>query len=208
MHAGDTIMAIAKELGGSVADAFPWEDYETLLQETMGDHWDALTEEGFIAPSAGGGAGSFAFYGEAQEPVEAEGDGATYPLTLIPVELMRLPNADVGSPPFCTKTLEIIELKGNDVFVEVNPKTAGDYGLAEGRLARLETPKGEANVLVHLSEGMMPGLVGLPKGLGHAGYDEYLAGKGVSANSLLGVVEDSISGLCATWGIRAKLTSV
>jgi hypothetical protein len=54
----------------------------------------------------------------------------------------------------------------------------------------------------------MPGLVGLPKGLGHAGYDEYLAGKGVNANSLLGIVEDPISGLCATWGVRAKLTSV
>jgi anaerobic selenocysteine-containing dehydrogenase len=130
-------------------------------------------------------------------------------LTLIPVELIRLPNADVGSPPFCIKTLEVIELKGNDVFVEVNPKTAVDYGLAEGRFARLETPKGEAKVLVHLTEGIMPGLVGLPKGLGHdVGYDEYLAGKGISANSLLGVVEDPISGLCATWGIRAKLTSV
>jgi anaerobic selenocysteine-containing dehydrogenase len=208
MHAGDTIMTIAKELGGSVAGAFPWEDYETLLKETTGGHWDTLEAKGFVAPSAGSAAGSFAFYGKEHEPVEAEGDGATYPLMLIPVELMRLPNAAVGSPPFCTKTLEVFELKGNDVFVEVNPKTAGDYGLAEGRFARLETPKGEAKVLVHLSEGIMPGLVGLPKGLGHAGYDEYLAGKGVSANSLLGIVEDSISGLCATWGIRAKLTSV
>jgi anaerobic selenocysteine-containing dehydrogenase len=208
MHAGDTIMTIAKELGGTVADAFPWEDYETMLQETMEDYWDALQEDGYVAQAASSGAGSFTFYAEDHEPVEAQGDAASYPLTLIPVELMRLPNAHVGSPPFCTKTLEVIELKGNDVFVEVNPKTAIDFGLAEGRLARLQTPEGEATVLVHLSEGIMPGLVGLPKGLGHAGYDEYLAGKGASANGLLGVSQDSISGLCATWGIRAKLTSV
>jgi hypothetical protein len=39
-------MAIAKALGGSVTDAFPWEDYETLLQETLADHWDALEEKG------------------------------------------------------------------------------------------------------------------------------------------------------------------
>jgi outer membrane protein OmpA-like peptidoglycan-associated protein len=37
---------------------------------------------------------------------------------------------------------------------------------------------------------------------------DYLAGKGVSANGLMGVVEDPVSGLCATWGIRAKLTRV
>ena len=63
-------------------------------------------------------------------------------------------------------------------------------------------------MLVHLFEGIMPGVIGIPKGLGHTGYDDYLAGKGVNANSLLGVVEDPISGLCATWGIRAKLTRV
>ena len=79
--------------------------------------------------------------------------------------------------------------------------------------------------MVHLSHGIMPGVVAIPKGLGHEGYDEpseskkheylglgakgkFLAGKGVNANSLMGVVEDPVSGLCATWGIRAKLTRV
>jgi anaerobic selenocysteine-containing dehydrogenase len=104
--------------------------------------------------------------------------------------------------------LEETELKGNDLFVEVNPQTAADHGLSEGQYATLETPKDTAKVLVHLFEGIMPGVIGIPKGLGHTGYDDYLAGKGVNANSLLGVVEDPISGLCATWGIRAKLTRV
>ncbi len=208
-YAGDALMAIANGLGGTVADSFPWEDYETLLKETMGDKWDTLEETGFVEndhfkPSTS----IFEFYTKKSEPIEAEGDSASYPLTLIPLELARLAGGAVGNPPFCTKTLEVMELKGNDVFVEVNPKTAGDLGIGEGRPAKLETPKGEAKVLVHLTEGIMPGLVGLPKGLGHNGYDDYLAGKGVSANSLMGVVEDPISGLCATWGIRAKLTSV
>lgn len=208
MHTGDAIMTIAKKLGGSVADAFPWENYEALLQETMEDHWRALKNNGYVASAESSEISGFAFYTEEYKPIKAQGSAAAYPLTLIPVELIRLPNTHVGSPPFCTKTLEIIELKGNDVFVEINPKTAADYGLAQGRFARLQTPKGEAKVLVHLSEGIMPGLVGIPKGLGHNGYDHYLAGKGVNANNLLGVVEDPISGLCATWGIRAKLTSV
>ena len=208
-YAGDTVMAIAKGIGGSVAGAFPWDDYESLLQETLGDYWDTLEEQGYVEdPNYRPAASPFRFYAKASDPIEAEGDAIDYPLTLIPVDLIRLPSDTVGSPPFCTKTVEESELKGNYLVVQVNPKTAFDYGLAEDRQALLETPKGEATVLVDLSEGIMPGVVGLPKGLGHAGDDAYLAEKGISANSLMGVVEDPISGLCATWGIRAKLTSV
>jgi anaerobic selenocysteine-containing dehydrogenase len=234
-HAGDAIMTIAKALGGTVGDAFPWEDYETLLKETLADQWDTLEETGYMeqagyAPPGWGQAfgtpsGKFEFHVSAfdqvgmkirrdvgylphYEPVRPEGDAASYPLVLIPTELMRLAGGHVGNPPFCTKTLEETELKGNDLFVEVNPETAADQGLSEGQYATLETSKGAAKVRVHLFEGIMPGVIGVPRGLGHKGYDDYLAGKGVNANSLLGVVEDPISGLCATWGIRAKLTRV
>ncbi len=234
-HVGDVLMTIAKELGGTVADAFPWEDYETVLKETMGDKWGTLEEEGYVEDAGykppawrkafGTPSGKFEFYITAfdqagmkvdkdvgylphYEPVEAEGDSSTYPLTLIPAELIRLADGAIGNPPFCTKALEETELKGNDLFVEVNPKTAANYGLSEGRCAMLETPRGKAKVLVHLFEGIMPGVIAIPKGLGHAAYDDYLAGKGVNANSLMGVVEDPISGLSATWGIRAKLTRV
>jgi hypothetical protein len=72
----------------------------------------------------------------------------------------------------------------------------------------LSTPKGSANVRVFLFEGIMPGLVGLVRGLGHTGYDKFLAGKGVNTNDLMGSVEDPGSGLEAAWGIRARLTKV
>jgi anaerobic selenocysteine-containing dehydrogenase len=232
-HVGDVLMTIAKSLGGTVADAFPWKDYETVLKETVGDKWDSLKKTGYVeaadyTPPAwdsafGTPSGKFEFYVTTfdqaglkvgsdvgylphYKPVEIEGNAVRFPLILIPTELMRLADGAVGNPPFCTKTLEENELKGKDLFVEINPKTAAEYGLSEGRHAVLATPKGEAKVLVNLSEGIMPGVIGIPKGLGHSAYDDYLAGKGANANSLMGVVEDPISGLCATWGIRAKLT--
>jgi len=45
----------------------------------------------------------------------------------------------------------------------------------------------------------------MPRGLGHTAYDDYLAGKGVNVNTLIGPVEDPASGLDAAWGIQAKL---
>jgi anaerobic selenocysteine-containing dehydrogenase len=232
-HVGDVVLSMAKSLGGSVADAFPWESYEEVLKETVGDKWDALQAEGYVEeegdePSANvfpTPSGKFEFAATALDgagvkigndkdylphyrPVEPEGDAASYPLILVPTELMRLAEGRIGNPPFCTKALEESELKKNNLLVEVNPRTAGDLGLCEGACAELTTPKGKGRVLVHLSEGIMPGLIGIPKGLGHKAYDDYLAGKGVDVNSLMGVSEDPVSGLCATWGVRAKLTRV
>jgi anaerobic selenocysteine-containing dehydrogenase len=98
-------------------------------------------------------------------------------------------------------------LKGNDLLVEVNPQTATSYGLKEGQHAKLSTPRGEVRVRVHLYEGVRPGVVAMPQGLGHTAYDRFLAGKGVNFNELIGPVADPASGLDAAWGIRAQLKS-
>jgi anaerobic selenocysteine-containing dehydrogenase len=116
-----------------------------------------------------------------------------------------LANGVVGDPPFVMKTVDDTVLKGTDVFIELNPKTAGEHGLREGQLAMLNTPVGKARVRVHLFDGIMPGIVALPRGLGHTAFDDYLAGKGINFNELIGPVEDSVSGLDTAWGIRAKL---
>ena len=139
------------------------------------------------------------------EAVAIEGDESAYPLTLVPFDSMRLASGYIGDPPFLMKSVEDTVLKGNDVLVEINPQTAQSLGLREGMFARLTTPRGDAKVRVHLSEGLMPGLVAMPRGLGHTAYDEYLAGKGVNVNALIGSVEDPASGLDVAWGIRAKL---
>jgi len=173
----------------------------------MGEDWNALAKNGYVEKRAGT-VGTFAFHSKFQESIELQGSSYVYPLTLIPVELIRLADRKIGNPPFCTKSLEETELKGENLFVEVNPKTCFDYGLADGKYALLETPRGKAQVLIHASEGIMPGVVGIPKGLGHTGYDDYLAGKGLNANMFFGVDDDPISGLAATWGIRARLVSV
>jgi anaerobic selenocysteine-containing dehydrogenase len=141
-------------------------------------------------------------------PVKIEGDSAAFPLLLIPYETLRLSSGYIASPPFLTKTVEDTILKRNDAFIEINPKTAQSNQMSEGDVAVLQTPRGQARVRVHLEEGIMPGVVALPRGLGHTAYDGYIANKGVNANQLIGPVQDPVSGLDAAWGIRAKLSKV
>jgi anaerobic selenocysteine-containing dehydrogenase len=216
-HTGDVIIQLAKAMGGTLGSAFYWEDYQSCLEETMGEKWDALLEEGYwledIEPEGSFETESAKFEFSNKEiaempryfPLKAEGDETHYPLILIPYDSMRLTSTYIGSPPFMIKSLEDFILKGNDVLVELNPATAKKYGLQEGKYATLSTPKGRARVKVHLSEKIMPGVLAMIRGLGHTAYDKFLADKGINYNSLAASAEDAASGFDASWGIRARL---
>jgi anaerobic selenocysteine-containing dehydrogenase len=217
---GDAIIELAQAVGDPVASAFAWDGYEACLEETYPDQWDSLTSDGYWMaedfepapwPEAFETAsGSFEFVPEGLQsgyaPVEIAGDKSGFPLVLVPYETMRISTGYIGNPPFMTKTVSAEVLKGKELLVELNPKTAEQLGLSEGSRAELATPDGSAKVRVHLYEGIMPGLVAMARGLGHSAYDEYLADKGVNANRLIGPTADPVSGLNAAWGIRAKLT--
>ena len=215
-HLGDILIRIAKGLKGNVAAAFAWKDYQACLEQTLGFNWSGLKQNGLLAgqvaaQSPATASGRLALVNDtvadilkADEAMPA-GDAGGFPLLLIPYDSIRLAGRKVGNPPFMTKTVSDAILKGQDSLAEVNPKTAAQFGLVQGQSALLSTPKGEARVRVHLSPGIAPGVVALPRGLGHTGDDPYLAGKGVNINQLIGPVEDPASGLDAAWGIRAKL---
>jgi anaerobic selenocysteine-containing dehydrogenase len=217
---GDVVIRLAKAVGGTVAGAFKWESYEACLKQTLGNTWEPLRKNGFWvdAKFAPGPfetkSKKFEFTNAdlaklpAYAVLKAPGDEASYPLTLVPYDSMRLTAGTIGSPPFLVKSVEATVLFKNDVQVEVNPATAKELGLADGADAVLSTPKGSAKVKVYLFDGIMPGLVGMVRGLGHTAYDRFLAGKGVNTNDLMGSVEDPGTGLEAGWGIRAKLAKV
>ena len=228
-HTGDVILDIAGKIGGNVAAAFPWRNYEACLKKTFRSQWRSLSRKGvagevgyqppalesaFDTPSK-----KFEFSASALRSVSGEGVKAlphfvpvkvggddAYPLMLIPYDDMRLAGGYIADPPFAVKTVSDGALKGNDGFVEINPGTAAALRLRDGKLAQLSTPKGTASVRVRLSEGIMPGVIALPRGLGHTAYDKFIAGKGVNVNELIEPVEDPITGLDAAWGIRAKLS--
>jgi anaerobic selenocysteine-containing dehydrogenase len=223
-HVGDIIIETAKRLGGNIANSFPWKSYESCLKETLGEKWGTMVEKGFwsgsemMSQTPGKSfdtvSGKFEFVDPETglkpqfKPIGIQGDERLYPLVLIPYDVIRLANGYIGDPPFAVKTVEDTVLKGTDVFVEINPKTARAAGLHEGQYALLSTPVGAGKVRVHLFEGIMPGIIALPRGLGHTAYDDYLADKGINVNTLIAPVEDPDSGMDAGWGIMAKLTRV
>jgi len=211
-HTGDVILSIAGTMKGSISDAFPWEDYTDCLKTVLGNYWNPLHNNGYAELSDANPpekAARFAFQAPDNTfPAVPEGDEKALPLILIPNDSLRLSSGAIGSPPFLMKIVSDTILKDNDILVEVNPITAGKYGLKEGGCALLKTPKGAQKVKTHLSQGIGEGIVSVATGLGHTAYDRYLADKGVNVNELIGPVEDPVSGFDVAWGIRASLTNV
>ncbi len=226
MHTGDVIIKLAASIGGSIADAFGWDNYEACLKETLGNQWDTLKQQVVIVDSGfapnpwayESKTGKMEFVATAinkspdskigiphYEDIGIDGEAGNY--TLIPYDSMALSTEYAASTPYMLKIVSDKALNQKDTVIQVNPKTALELGLKEGSYAVLTTAVGEAQVKVTLYEGIMPNVIAMPSGLGHTAYDDYMGnGKGVNINQVLGTVEDPVTGLNAAWGIRAKLT--
>jgi menaquinone reductase, molybdopterin-binding-like subunit len=139
------------------------------------------------------------------EETQSGADKERYPLLLFPTELINLASGWIGNTPFLNKTLFDYQLKGDDLFVEVNPKTAAEYGLLEGSRVMLRSRRGELKARIHLFEGAMPGIVFMPVGLGHTAYDRYLKGKGANPYEIIERVEDPLSGQPIWWNTRVTV---
>jgi anaerobic selenocysteine-containing dehydrogenase len=230
LHTGDAFIKIAKALGGFLGEAFPWDDYEAFLEDTLQDQWDVLKEKGVaeiaLDPASSDGfsfntaSAKYEFYPAARAnaekkdievlpsytPASVEGDEKEFNLLFFPYDSIRLSGNAMANAPFMTKIVDDTVLKKQMGIVEINPATAKKLNLREGDAAQLATPRGKASVIVHLYEGIMPGMAAMPRGLGHTAYSEYLAGKGTNVNSLMAPVEDPASGFDMAWGIRARLS--
>ncbi|KPA09905.1 nitrate reductase [Candidatus Magnetomorum sp. HK-1] len=216
-NTGDVLISMAKKVGGSVATAFPWSNFEDCLKQRLNNHWKILQNKGFVDIDSykpvnrfSTDSRKFEFFGKTDSSKfklsSIEGETKRYPLILIPSDSIRLVADGSQTPPFMIKSLEDTVLKGNDLLVEINTDTAKSLGLKHNDCASLGTPRGNANVRVNVHNGIMPGIIAIPRGLGHSAYDDYLAGKGINYMSLIGPVEDTVTGQDAAWGIRARLS--
>jgi anaerobic selenocysteine-containing dehydrogenase len=142
------------------------------------------------------------------EAIKSEADREAYPLLMVPYEMINLSSGWLPNPPFLYKTLFDHQLRKDESFAEINPKTASGYGLKEGDRVIVKSPVGKVQVRVSLFEGAMPGIVFLPLGFGHTAYDEFLRGKGVNPNDITHAGKDPLSGHPVWWNTPVQLIKV
>ncbi len=217
-HPGDIILKVAQNLG--LGQELPWSNYKKLLQDFVerlyargegellkGNQtfplpsspramWDQLMTSVWTNSGVVKEIKKFDFVPATLAEIktklgwEVKGNGKDYPFTLIPCERFILAE-NMGSVPYLIKQLPDTVLKGNDLCIEVHPETVAKLGLRDGDYVYLKTPFGREKVRIYCYECIRPGVIGIPVGLGHKGYDEYLAGKGINAYALLGCVKEA-----------------
>jgi anaerobic selenocysteine-containing dehydrogenase len=224
-HTGDVVIQMAKMMPEFVKNAFPWKDYQGFLETALKDHWKKLEDQGYAEVGQGSGrgfntpSGKFEFAvntaaenGKASRKMpdytrlSLEGEKDAYPLVLIPYDTIRITSGATGNPPFMTKTVDTRVLEDDTSYVEINPETGRKLGYENYDRVVVSTPRGKAEVKLRFYEGIEPGVIAMPRGLGHSAYSRYLAGKGVNFNSLIGPADDPASGLNAAWGVRANIS--
>ncbi len=171
---------------------------KALAEETGGSVESALKEMGIAVK------GDEAFMPH-YEPPATSVDPKTYPLRMMPYELINLSSGWVPNPPHLKKTLFDNQLRKDESFAEINPKTAAEYRLEQGDRVVIESPKGALQVRVNLFEGAMPGVVYLLLGLGHTAYDAYQRGQGVNPNKIIDSGKDPVSGQAVWWETRVRM---
>ncbi|MFZ2445079.1 MAG: molybdopterin-dependent oxidoreductase [Syntrophobacteraceae bacterium] len=138
-------------------------------------------------------------------PLKPSGNESELPLLLVGYSSPFITNGYLANPPFMNKLIPESMLSNTDLFVDINAQTAKSLGFAQGDLVIVRTTQGEAGVRVNITPTARPGVVYMPRGLGHKAYDEYIQNKGVNANSLMEVQLDPVSGIGTVWATRAQL---
>ena len=93
-----------------------------------------------------------------------------------------------------------------DSWVEIHPKTAAEYGIADGQWVWLESSVANIKVQAKISPGILPNVVAVPFGLGHTSYGRYAEGHGVNPNSIMRNAYDHVSGKPALELTKVKMS--
>jgi anaerobic selenocysteine-containing dehydrogenase len=223
----DVLLSLASSLGGSLADALPWGDVATFLEERSSEllgssigSFDARTGAGFWSRwrQFGGWWSDRPIRNEPEvvrsldEPIMVSettfaGDAEEYPFYLLPYESVTLTDGRGAHQPWLQEAPDPMTTARWNTWVEVNPQTAERLGVEDNDLVRVRSASGEIEVPVVVYPGIRPDVIAIPVGQGHEDSGRFAAGRGANVVKLLSRVQEQ--GASLAWGAtRVQVESV
>ncbi|MEX2426572.1 MAG: molybdopterin-dependent oxidoreductase [Thermomicrobiaceae bacterium] len=216
---GDVLMAIAEEAGSSLT----WSSMQSAVQEmgmslasvgrglpdateerefflemqTQGGWWDEESTAG-DAPSAPE---------EMPSPAEPQftGDESEYDFYLLPFVTNSWEYGETANLPWLQGLPDPITTAVWTSWVELNPNTADDLGVALGDLVRVESPSGSIEVPVYVNPAAPPNVAAIPIGQGHTGYTRYAEDRGANPIEIVAAQTESGTGALAWAATRVRI---
>ena len=193
----DVLLEVGRGLGKPLNPALPWQTYEEMLKATIGsmpappraagsaeqpDVWTTAQQQGGVFREVPPAAASAATTGDCA-PVswsEPQFDGATaqYPLHFLPFVSQAFLDGSLAHLPWLQELPDTLSTVMWNSWVEINPNTAGQMGIAMGDLVEIASAHGKIQSPALLSPGIAPDVVAMPLGQGHETFYAFREPKG------------------------------
>ena len=221
---GDIILGLAQQMG--LGEALPWPSMEDFLKARWREiyqrgapadelngfesFWRSILQSGVWGEKTQNSARTFALDPSLVDNIGVEaavftGDIDVYPFVLHPYLSNALYDGRGANLPWMQELPDPLTSVVYGSWVEMNPLTAEKLGLSEGDLVKVESPHGNITAPVYVYPGIMPDVIAMPIGQGHAQFGRYAKHRGVNPISILAPLMDPDSGSLAWGGTRVKI---
>ncbi|TDJ37782.1 MAG: twin-arginine translocation signal domain-containing protein [Gammaproteobacteria bacterium] len=138
---------------------------------------------------------------------EFSGASDDYPFILHPYLSTTLHDGRAANLPWLQELPDPMTSVVYGSWVEMNPVTAKGLGLTEGDLVDIESPHGRIRAPVYVYPAIMPDVIAMPIGQGHAEYGRYARNRGVNPIEILSPQMEPQTGSLASSATRVKITA-
>jgi anaerobic selenocysteine-containing dehydrogenase len=140
------------------------------------------------------------------EPARFHGDPKHYPLHLNTYKAMFHAEGRGANQPFLQEIAGVHVDERWATWLEINPTTARELGIADGAMVWLESERDRVKIRARHYPGARPDVVNVPFDGGHRGYGRWAEAIGVNPNHILVRDDDRLGGLAAYFGTRVKVS--
>jgi menaquinone reductase, molybdopterin-binding-like subunit len=220
----DIILDVARQLGGKVATALPWETFDAMLKsaflplrrqpgsitaESDEDFWQKVQDQGGwwstrATPPRSPAPVAARPPAKSTEP-EFDGAAGDFPFHFLPYASQAFRDGSLAHLPWLQELPDVLTTAMWSSWVELNPKTAERLKIQPGDLVEITSQQGSLWAPAEISPGIAPDVVAMPIGQGHENFGRYASKRGANPLSILAALTERETGSLAWAATRVKL---
>jgi anaerobic selenocysteine-containing dehydrogenase len=220
----DVILGLARQMGGNLAAALPWESFEAMLKsayvtlrrqpgalaaDSDDDFWTKLQEQGgwWGAPASVPRPVVAVTARSTARMVEPAFDGAAndFPFYFLPYASQAFRDGSLAHLPWLQEMPDVLTTAMWSSWVEINPRTAERLQIQQGDMVEITSQHGSLRAPAIISPGIAPDMVAMPVGQGHENFTRFATGRGANPLSILAPLTEPETGSLAWAATHVKL---
>jgi anaerobic selenocysteine-containing dehydrogenase len=190
----------------------PWKNFEEMLKNTFAalpDPWEKIQQQGGswseVPLRQAAAVQNPGLPTDSQIDAQFDGSPTEFPFHFLPYASQAFLDGSLAHLPWLQEMPDAISTAMWSSWVEINPTTARDLGIAQGDVVEIKSNHGSLQAHALLSPGIAPDVVAMPVGQGHQTYTRYASGRGSNPLSILAGLTEPRTGAHAWAATRIRI---